>query len=82
MSRASARAAARALDSAVLARVRLVPAAVLARVLNKDARTIARWCDDGDIEHFTRGEGFARRYLIIVRDGYAVVCGAAVAVPE
>lgn len=79
MSRARARAA-RVLPPATS--IRLVPAAELARVLNKDARTVARWCDDGDVDHFVRGKGFARRYLIIVRDGIAVVCGAPVAVPE
>lgn len=55
--------------------VRLIDAAALARVLLKDARTIARWCDAGDIDCTVRGEGCARRYQIIVRDGFARVCG-------
>lgn len=79
MSRAAARAA-RVLPAP--ATVRIVPATALARVLGKDKRTIARWCDEGDIDHFVRGTGRSRRYDIIVRDGFAVVCGVPIAMPE
>lgn len=79
MSRAAARAARTAHPPVT---VRIVPASVLARVLDKDARTIARWCDDGDIEHYVQGRGFARRYQIVVRNGHAVVFGVAVPVPD
>lgn len=60
--------------------VRLVPATVLARALDKDARTIARWCDDGDVEHYVRGKGRARRYQIVVRNDIVIVCGAEIRV--
>lgn len=53
----------------------MTTASALARVLKKDARTIARWCAEGDIECSVRGTGSARRYDIIVRDNVVVVCG-------
>lgn len=60
--------------------VRLTDTAALARVLEKDVRTIARWCADGDIECSVRGHGVARRYHIVVRNDVVIVCGVEITV--
>lgn len=60
--------------------VRLMSARAFASVLNRAPRTIARWCEEGDVEHTVRGHGRGKRYLIVVRDGIVRVCGAEIPV--
>jgi hypothetical protein len=62
--------------------IRLISTGALARVLLKSPRSIARWCDDGDVDCIVRGEGPARRHYIIIRDGFARVCGVEIDVSE
>jgi len=60
--------------------IRLIDTSTLAAMLDKDARTIARWCCTGDIEAHVRGTGRARRYCIIVRDNTVTVFGIKVTI--
>lgn len=62
--------------------VRLTSARELARVLGRSPRTLARWCEDGDVEHTVRGSGKGKRYMIVVRNGIVRVCGTEIPIND